>query len=220
MEKYLAPTEFIDFDHPRVRAAVQSAVGQARAPREKAVRIFYAVRDGIRYNPWAEAYIRDTNRVSRVLERGDGYCVQKAITLVAFARASGIPARLGLADIRDFLAGGVLLEAMGTNVFVCHGYAEIFLEEEWVKATPAFEVQMCMRRGFRPVEFDGRSDAILPAEDLQGRPHIEYVHYHGIYDDMPYAYIMQQWEERYSILNKIIETKHHIAGASLQASCD
>ena len=30
---------------------------------------------------------------------------------------------------------------MGTDLFVYHGYAELFLDGKWVKATPAFNVE-------------------------------------------------------------------------------
>src|SRR3990167_7232802 len=40
---------------------------------------------------------------SACLARGSGFCVAKAALLAAAARASGIPARVGFADVRNHL---------------------------------------------------------------------------------------------------------------------
>ena len=59
LEPYLAPTRFIESEHPAVRSFVREAIGEmpgpgagAEARREIAVRLFDAVRDGVRYDPY------------------------------------------------------------------------------------------------------------------------------------------------------------------------
>jgi transglutaminase-like putative cysteine protease len=122
---------------------------------------------------------------SNVLARGRGYCVAKAGVLAATARAIGIPSRLGFADVRNHLATPRLLEMMGTDVFYYHGYAELRLVDRWVKATPAFNVELCERFGVEPLEFDGRNDSVFQPYDTGGRRHMEYVNDRGTRDDMP-----------------------------------
>jgi len=195
--RYLKKTYFIDFDHPSIYSLANSITSDADSDQDKAVRLFYAVRDRIKYNPFVSAYIRDTNKASRVIGHGQGYCVQKAIVLIALARCVGIPSRLGLADIVNHLLDGPLLDAMGTNLFTCHGYAELYLGERWVKATPTFDIGMCKRKSLIPVEFDGYHDALLPPTDMQGSKYIEYITYHGFFDDLPFDFIMKKWEEHY-----------------------
>ncbi|MEA3221624.1 MAG: transglutaminase family protein [Thermodesulfobacteriota bacterium] len=207
MKKYLSSTYFIDIGHPRVASMARDAVGDATTQRDKAVKLFYAVRDGIKYNPWVEAYKIETNIASHIIEYGQGYCVQKAIVLIALARHEGIPARLGLADIINHRSEGALLEAMGTNLFTCHGYAELYLDEQWIKATPAFDIEMCEKKSFPPVGFDGRGDAVFPSTDKKGRRYVEYVTFHGVFADLPFEFIMDKWEETYPDMNGVIEKK-------------
>ncbi len=205
MDKYLEPTYFIDIGSPIIRQMALDATVGLTTEREKAVHLFYAVRDGIRYNPFVDAYIKENNIASRVAERGEGYCVQKAIVLIALARSVGIPSRLGLADIINHVLDGALLDAMGTNIFTCHGYAEFYLDGRWIKATPAFDIEMCRRKEVPPVDFDGRNDALLPAEDNHGRKYIEYVRYHGVFNDMPFTFIMDKWREYYPHFEELIK---------------
>ncbi|MBN1635818.1 MAG: transglutaminase family protein [Deltaproteobacteria bacterium] len=205
MDPYLASTYFIDFEHPAVKNMLAHClVDDELAEREKAVRLFYAVRDGIRYNPRVEAFIRDTNKVSRVIAYGEGFCVQKALVLIALARSVSIPARLGLADIVNHLITGELIDAMGTNIFTCHGYVELYLDGKWIKATPTFDAGMCQKKGLQDVEFDGKHDAVLPERDLAGNRHIEYLQYFGTYADMPFEFIMEKWQEHYPNLKSYI----------------
>ena len=49
---WLAPTWFIDSDHPDVVAFAEKAAGDAHGEARAAVALFRAVRDGIRYDPY------------------------------------------------------------------------------------------------------------------------------------------------------------------------
>ena len=108
---YLSPAEFIDSDHPGVRAkaAADGRIGD-RSGRTGAAALSRAVRDGIRYDPYIDYTDPETYRASSVLAKGHGYCVGKASLYVALCRAIGIPARLGLADVKNHLATPRLLE--------------------------------------------------------------------------------------------------------------
>ena len=52
MASFLAATEFLDIEHESVRAFTASAIDRAGTDREKAVRLFAAVRDQIWYDPY------------------------------------------------------------------------------------------------------------------------------------------------------------------------
>ena len=112
-------------------------------------------------------------RASQVIEQGYGWCVPKAALLAAAARAAGIPARVGYADVRNHLSTQRMRETMQTDVFIWHGYAELWLQGAWIKSTPAFNVELCERFGLLPLEWDGRSDSLYHPFDGEGRRHME-----------------------------------------------
>lgn len=201
MDKFLEPTPFIDCDAEPVKKESQEIVKGTTASREKAVRIFYAVRDGIRYTIYGNRSLPEHFRASAILSAGEGYCVQKAILLVALARAALIPARLRFAAIRNHLMPPELLAKRGTNFFAYHGYTDLCLEGSWVKATPTFDKVCCANAGMRCVDFDGAQDTLLPSTTLDGRPHIEYIEDRGVFEDVPFEAIMEV-----SLLNKYVNS--------------
>lgn len=201
MDTWLRATEILDADHPSIRAFAAANAGTAADPVARAVRLYYAVRDGLRYDPYAADSSAAGLRASAVLASGRGYCVSKAGLLTAAARAAGIPARPGFADVRNHLATPRLLEMMRTDVFYYHGYTELWLDGRWVKATPAFNVELCERFGVAPLEFDGRADSIFHPFDNSGRQHMEYIRDRGPRDDMPVDEIRAAMREYYPHLN-------------------
>ena len=192
----LACTALIDGDHPQVQGfARQHALGAD--DRERAVSLYYAVRDGFRYDPYRIDLSVAGMRASHVLEIGVGWCVTKAALLAAAARAAGIPARVGYADVRNHLSTERMRQTMKTDLFVWHGYTELWLVGRWVKATPAFNIELCDRFGLLPLEFDGRSDSLYHPFDKAGNRHMEYVNQRGAFDDMPLAQIVADFQVVY-----------------------
>ncbi len=194
---YLAPAEYIDSDHPAVIARAEAVTAGAADPVEKARRLYLSVRDGIRYAPYVDYTDRETYRASSVLAAGHGYCVGKASLYAALCRAAGIPARLGLADVKNHLATPKLLEEVGTDVFAFHGYTELLLDGTWVKATPTFNETLCQKLGVMPLAFDGRADALLQAFDGEGRQFMAYLVEHGSFFDVPAKYVMAEMARLY-----------------------
>lgn len=194
---FLAPTWFVDSDHPDVVAWAERAVGDATTDRDKAIRLFYAVRDGIRYDPYSASRDPAAYQASAIAHVPAAYCVPKAVLLAAVARASGVPARLGFADVRNHLQSEKLRERMGTDLFVYHGYVELYVDGRWVKATPAFNLELCQRFGVQPLEFDGEHDALLHPYDTAGNRHMEYVRDRGVYADLPLDAMFAAWAEVY-----------------------
>ena len=186
MKRYLRPTPTFDCDNESIKGKAQDLSAGQEKVADKAKSLFYFVRDEIKYNIYVLSDLPEYYRASRVLEVGEGFCIQKAVLLATLARAVGIPARLHLAAIRNHLMPDKLKELMGTNLFPSHGYAELYIEGKWVKATPAFDLKMCQQNGIIPVEFDGKNDAMFHSHNLDGKLHIEYIQDRGHFDDLPF----------------------------------
>ncbi len=192
----LAATALIDSDHPAVQAfAREHAVGNN--PRERAAALYGAVRDGFRYDPYRVDFSPQGMRASGVLERGHGWCVPKAALLAAACRAVGIPARVGYADVRNHLSTERMRQLLQTDLFYWHGYTDVLIDGQWLKATPAFNIELTERFGLLPLEWDGRGDSIYHPFDKAGQRHMEYVHQRGSFDDMPLALIVADFERLY-----------------------
>ena len=194
LEPYLAPGEFVDSDDPDVRAFAEKTAGAADGALPRAVALYAAVRDEILYDPYYVGADRTYFRASDCLRARRGFCIPKAALLAAAARALGIPARVGYADVRNHLTTRRLAELVGGDLYVWHGYTELRLEGRWVKATPAFNLSLCERFGVRPLEFDGRRDSLFHEFDRAGRRHMEYVRDRGHYADVPYEAIVADFD--------------------------
>ena len=184
-QAWLAPTWFIDSDSDVVDRFAREAVGDAGDPTAIAVRLFHAVRDGIRYDPYRSTRDADAYRASSVARSPGNWCVPKSVLLTAAARNRGIPARLGFADVRNHLTSKKLSEHMGTDLFIWHGYSELLLGDRWLKLSSAFNVELCERFGVKVLEFDGTTDALMHSYDRAGNRHMEYVNQRGSFDDLP-----------------------------------
>jgi transglutaminase-like putative cysteine protease len=183
--QYLGHTFFIDCDAAPVREKAGELTSGIEEPREKAIRIFCFVRDEITYNIYAPRQTDADFKASHVLARKEGYCVQKAVLLVALARAAAIPARLRFAEIRSHLTAPALVEKRGSNLFPYHGLTDLNINGRWVKATPTYDRGYCVKAGVAPIEFDGERDAMLPLHTLDGRLNAEYIRDRGFFDDLP-----------------------------------
>ncbi len=196
-EAWLAPTWFIDFDDPSVAAFAADAAGGATHPVDVAMRLFYAVRDGFRYDPYNVDHAPDAFRASAVVRSASNWCVPKSVLLTAAARSRGIPARLGFADVRNHLTSEKLRAQMQTDVFAWHGYSELLLGDRWHKLSTAFNIELCDRFGVRALDFDGTGDALLHPYDANGNRHMEYIRQRGSFDDLPLDQILADFADIY-----------------------
>ena len=196
-DAYLLPGRFVDSHNPAVIGFARDAARGASGQTEAAIRLYYRVRDAIRYDPYGIHLDPDAFRASRCLARGTGFCITKAALLAASARAVGIPARLGYADVKNHLATPKLLELLGTDLFTFHGYTDLQLDGTWVKATPAFNLSLCQKFRVLPLEFDGRTDSVFHPFDADGRRHMEYVLDRGTRADVPFDEIAESFRAVY-----------------------
>jgi len=197
---YLSPAEYVDSDHPAIQRHAKMLIAGVAYASDQARLLYEAVRDGIRYDPYVDYTDPESFRGSSVLAAGKGYCVGKAALYAALCRAVGIPARIGLSDVKNHLATPRLLEAVGTNVFSYHGYTEVYLNGNWLKATPTFNASLCAKLGVEPLAFDGTTDALLQPFDGEGRAFMDYVVSHGTFFDVPTKFLMSEFSRLYPAL--------------------
>jgi transglutaminase-like putative cysteine protease len=188
-DRYLTATYFIDCDHTAIKERSRELTANIEEAKEKSIRLFYFVKDEIRYSIYTPRSGEADFKASHVLEMGEGYCVQKAVLLVALARAAGIPARLRFAEIRAHLTSPEMVEKRGSNIFSWHGLTDLFIDGRWIKATPTYDLSYCEKMGVSPLHFDGEHDALLPSHAKDGRPNVEYLLDRGFFDDLPLAEI-------------------------------
>jgi transglutaminase-like putative cysteine protease len=197
LKVFLQPTPIIESEHPEVVAFAKKHAAEGQGAIETAVRLYYAVRDGIRYDPYTVAVTVEGLKASQTLRTGRGWCVAKSVLLAACCRKFGIPAQLGFADVRNHLSTARIREAMGTDMFYWHGYTSIYLDGKWVKATSAFNLELCEKFGLLPLEFDGREDSLYQPFDREGKRHMEYVRQRGEFPDVPLDDMRATFEEHY-----------------------
>jgi transglutaminase-like putative cysteine protease len=194
---YLAPSPGVECEDGGIRTLADELTRGKLSSREKAAALFLFARDQVRYVPYAPFESVEDYLGPMVLERGYGFCTQKTSLLVGLCRAAGIPARFRFADLVNHNMPGRLEWVMQSNRMIFHTYAELFVEGRWLKATPSFERSLCEKMGWRLVEFDGTTDAVLPATDLSGRPHIGYVLDRGTDAGIPLQSMLDAWLEGY-----------------------
>jgi hypothetical protein len=199
MDKYLRPTEFLDFHKKRVRDKALEITDGLKTDKEKAIALFYWVQKEIRYNMFTyNPKIKANLKASVTLRRRNGFCMSKATLLATFARAVGIPARIHMVDIINHKISKRVVDMMGTKAFHCHAYAEMFLNGKWVKATPVFDEETSVKGGFFPIiEFDGENDALFEPVGEDGSIFVEYIGDWGNYVDVPLEKIVQIFTEKY-----------------------
>jgi transglutaminase-like putative cysteine protease len=195
MNQYLIATKYFDYLHPAVDDLFQQLT--ARTPKDKAVEIYYIVRDNYLYNPYCFVDGFDSFKASYCLKNGEGYCIPKTSLMIALCRKAGIPARLGLADVVNHLATPKLLALLGTEIFSMHGYAELYINGQWVKATPAFNQSLCEKMQTLPLEFNGEEDSVFQSLTGEGEKHMEYLVDWGTFAELPLEFIMMNLEKHY-----------------------
>ena len=196
-EEFTGATQTIETTSAAVVEFARRHAGDQASDIERAVRLYYAVRDQIRYDPYRIDLTTEGMKASTTLSNRHGWCVSKAILLAACSRSLGIAARLGFADVRNHLSTERMRERMQTDIFYWHGYTEMLLEGKWVKATPAFNIELCERFGLLPLEFDGLRDSLYHAYDRDGNRHMEYVRHRGTYSDLPLEEIIRTFRQEY-----------------------
>jgi len=208
MNEFLEANEYFDFDNPKVAELAQTIIANVEDdPVKQAAALYLYVRDQYSYNPYQFRLSPEQLKASSCIEQKESYCIPKAVLLGALCRSIGIPARLGLVDVKNHISSQKLLDLLKTDVFVMHGYTDIYLNGQWVKATPAFDKNLCRFLGIATMEFDGTQDSVFSEYNLDGAKHMEYLKQHGTFNTVPVEKIYQAVYETYPHLVDAVKEK-------------
>ncbi|OLS22386.1 MAG: hypothetical protein HeimC2_29660 [Candidatus Heimdallarchaeota archaeon LC_2] len=202
MQEYLRETEFFDVNSKFIQDTIRNLELDGLSDIEVAKKLFYHVRDSIRYSIKPVNLEKITYTASHVLQQERSFCIPKAIALGTLARAAGIPSRIHFVDFINHRLSDDLQKMWGTKVMAAHCYTELYLDNKWVKATPALDKAICDRHNFKTVEFDGYTDALLHKVDRSGNPHAEYIKDRGTQSDMSLRLVAEVFNEVYGGINE------------------
>ena len=161
--QYLAPTPYLDCDHPDVVGKARELTRDCATHEAKLARIYTFVRD-LPYDILASfGYLaQGRRRASDVLQAGTAFCMGKASSFVALCRASGIPARVGFQQLhcpdKPFMSEQVRA-LWGDRLLPWHSLGEAYLNGRWLKLDATIPRAVAQAKG-RPYarEFDGEHD--------------------------------------------------------------
>jgi len=194
---YLSATYYYDYEHPNIQEIIQPFLTDVLTPKEKAVQLYLKIRDGWRYNAGYISFKKENYKASHIVQKKDGHCIDKSIMLVTCLRGVGIPARIHLAKVKNHIAVERLIEKFGTNELTPHGMVNMLLDGEWLKASPAFNAELCAKCNVAPLDFDGTQDSIFQEYNNEGKEFMEYLEDYGHFEDFPFDFVTQNLLEHY-----------------------
>ncbi|GAA4271865.1 transglutaminase family protein [Aquimarina gracilis] len=194
---YLESTYFLDYESDEIQELVKEFKTDTLSAKEKAIKLYYKVRDQWRYDPYNIHLTKEGYRASEIAKKPYGHCVDKSILLIAGLRALQIPARIHLAKVKNHIAVEKLTEKFGTNELTPHGMVNIFLDGKWVKASPAFNKTLCEKCNVAPLEFDGENDSMFQEFDAAGNIFMEYLEDYGHFEDIPFDFMIDNMKTHY-----------------------
>lgn len=196
MNECLKETYYFDYSHAVVQQFI-AGLDRELDPVSLAIQVYLKVRDGWRYSAYEFHTEPEDMKASAVMQREQGHCLDKAIILITCFRALGLPARLHLAKVMNHIAVEQLVDSFGTNELTPHGYVEVYLGEQWVACTPAFNKGLCDKLGVDVLEFDGINDSVFQAYDKHDGKFMEYLEDYGTFEDFPREFVLSNMEQHY-----------------------
>lgn len=198
-EPYLQATYFLDAQHLDIQEYVADRTKGITSKTEQVLALYYAIRDEFRYDPYKIFAEKEYYVASHILQRNPkhGHCIDKAILLATCVRAVGVPSRLRFANVRNHIGTERIEKVLKTNVLVFHGSTDIYLNDKWVTATPAFNKELCERYQVAPLNFDGENDSLFQEYDHKQRKFMEYLHTYGHFPDHPFEMMLGEWKRYY-----------------------
>ncbi len=161
LQEYLKPTIHCNIDHPEVKKTAEKLIKGVENQKEAAIKIFYFVRDSIKWTPW-----QNFKKADEVLREGYGACFNKATLQITLLRCVGIPARyrhqmfskelFSRAVPEGFIRDIIFNELHPVNPITT--FAEVYLNGRWIAAATT------MDRFLNPAkarEWDGETDVFF-----------------------------------------------------------
>jgi transglutaminase-like putative cysteine protease len=194
MKQYTEETFHFDLSNDKIQSAVAFLRSDgALTDKNFAIKAYLYVRDTWPYYPYRFSLINEDWKASEL-----GHCIDKVVILIAILRAAHIPARLGLAKVKNHIAVAHIVEKFGSDVLVPHGYIEIYLDSKWIKATPAFNKELCELLHVHVLEFDGETDSVFQEFDQTGNQvFMEYLEDYGTFNEVPLPLMLELMKEHY-----------------------
>lgn len=127
MEEYLKETKYLNYNDKILKSFTLKLVTDLNDDREKALKIFLFVRDGIKFGFNRKFY---DMKASEVFEARRGFCNNKSTLFVSMLRCVGIPARQVFVDIDKKILEGI---TSPPTPYVDHTYSEVYLNNKWIK---------------------------------------------------------------------------------------
>lgn len=196
-EQYLKAGLYTNSDHLSVISYAKEKTQGIVSKKEQVIALYYAIRDGFKYSPYHIVLKPYAMKASYLLTKDYGHCIEKSNLFVACVRSLGIPSRLAYGNVKNHLGTSNLEEDLKTDVLVFHGYAEVFLNNKWIKATPVFNAALCDKLGVEPLDFDAENNAVFQESDKEGNPFMEYTADHGTFTDVPLQAIIVGMKAHY-----------------------
>ncbi len=197
VKQYLNKTFYFDFEHKAVQDFIAAFQNQALTDQEKSIGLYQKVRDTLRYDPYNISFIETDYKASTIAQKPSGNCVEKSILLIAGLRAMNIPARLHLGKVKNHIAAERLIEKFNTNELTPHGMVNVYLNDKWLKLSPAFNASLCEKYKVAVLEFDGKNDSYLQQYNNEGALFMEYTQDYGHFDDVPLEFMKANLKEHY-----------------------
>lgn len=197
MENYLSETEFLNFSHEDVIAFNQKAQFSEYATKELA--LYYLVRDSFLYDPYHLDLRPKSLKASVITEKNRAWCVEKSILLASLMRLNNIPSRLGFAIVKNHVGVEKLYKYLKKEEIVFHGYCEVFINDKWIKCTPAFDKRICRISKVEPLDWDGKTDSLFQefTNSEKETQFMEYLHDYGTFDDVPVELMNAEMKKHY-----------------------
>ncbi len=194
---YLTSSYFFDYESNEIQKLIARYKTDLLSNKEKTKRLYIKVRDSWRYDPYHLSFSKKNFKASIIAQKSKGHCVEKSILLISCLRALGIPARLHLGKVKNHIAVERLTEKFGTNELTPHGMVNVYLNNKWLKLSPAFNSSMCRICNVSPLEFDGENDSFLQEFNDQGKIFMEYLDDYGHFLDVPLEFMINNVKEHY-----------------------
>jgi len=204
---YLKPTYYFDYHSTEIQNIISEYQKTSITNKEKTIQLYLKIRDSWRYDPYNLSLSKENFKASSIAKKSKGHCIEKSIILIACLRALHIPARLHLGKVKNHIGVDRLTEKFGTNELTPHGMVQVFLNNKWLKISPAFNKSMCKMFNVPPIEFDGENSSFLQKFDSKGNLFMEYLDDYGTFEDVPLAFMINNVKEHYP---HIFNTKENI----------
>lgn len=196
MKEYLRETSFLNFNDPAFDHFCANLKLEALTQKEKAIELYTFVRDAFLYDPYHLDITSEGLKASNVLSKRRSWCVEKSTVLAALARKHNIPSRLGYAIVTNHIGVEKLTSYLKRDEIVFHGYVELFINEKWVKCTPAFDKRICKLTKVAPLDWDGETDSMFQAFEGKSK-FMEYIHFYGEFNDVPIELMNSEMKKYY-----------------------